>query len=113
MAAAHEKHSHRILYFQVFGALAFLTLAEVGITFGPPSMKYVIVGALVGLALAKAAMVAAFYMHLRFEKTTLAVIAAVPLFLCVFLAFALYPDHSAVQHKTQNVPPPPAESEHH
>jgi cytochrome c oxidase subunit 4 len=113
MSAAQEKHSHRVLYFQVFGALAFLTLAEVGVTFGPPSIRYVIIGALVILALAKAVMVAAFYMHLRFEKSTLAIIAAVPLLLCVFLALALVPDHSAVGHKTQNVPPPPAEAEHH
>ena len=108
---AHGKHSHRPLYFQIFGALAFLTLAEVGVTYGPPEMKYIIVAALVVLALTKAALVATYYMHLRFEKSTLAVIAVIPLILCVFLAFALLPDHSAVQHKTQNVPAAP-ESEH-
>jgi caa(3)-type oxidase subunit IV len=102
--AAHPKHSHRQLYFQVFGALAFLTIAEVGVTFGPPNLKIFIIAALVGLAFGKATLVAAYYMHLRFEKNTLALIAAVPLILCVFLAFALYPDHSAVGHKTQNVP---------
>lgn len=112
MATAHGKTSHRQLYFQIFGALAFLTLAEVGVTYGPPEMKFVIIAALVILALTKAALVAAYYMHLRFEKSTLALIAAVPLFLCVFLAFALWPDHSAVQHKTQNVPAAPAEHEH-
>ena len=111
MPAAEPRHSHRTLYFQIFGALTFLTLAEVGVTFGPPSIRYLIVGALVGLALTKAAMVAAFYMHLRFEKRTLAIIATVPLILCVFLALMLYPDHSYVEHKTQNVPAP-AEAEH-
>jgi len=112
MATTHGKTSHRQLYFQIFGALTFLTLAEVGVTYGPPSMKYIIVAVLVGLALGKAALVAAFYMHLRFEKSTLALIAAVPLFLCVFLAFALLPDHSAVGHKTENVPAAPAGAEH-
>jgi cytochrome c oxidase subunit 4 len=109
-ASTHGKQSHRQLYFQIFGALAFLTIAEVGVTFGPPEARYFIIAALIGMALAKAALVAAYYMHLRFERSTLALIAAVPLFLCVFLAFALYPDHSAVDHKTQNVPA--AESGH-
>jgi len=113
METAHGKTSHRQLYFQIFGALAFLTLAEVGVTYGPPEMKFLVIAALCILALTKAALVAAYYMHLRFEKSTLALIAAVPLFLCVFLAFALWPDHSAVQHKTQNVPAAPAEHEEH
>jgi cytochrome c oxidase subunit 4 len=104
-ATAHGKQSHRTLYFQVFGALAFLTVAEIGVTFGPPEMRYIIIAVLIGLALGKAALVAAFYMHLRFEKSTLALIASVPLLLCVFLALALYPDHSAVPHKTVNVAP--------
>jgi cytochrome c oxidase subunit IV len=49
----------------------------------------------VGLALSKASLVAMYYMHLKFERTTLGLIAVTPLLLCVLLVFALLPDHSA------------------
>ena len=55
---------------------------------------------LVGMALGKAALVAMFFMHLRFERVTLGVIAFTPLVICVFLVFMLTPDLGAVQHKT-------------
>jgi cytochrome c oxidase subunit 4 len=101
--AAHGRQSHTRLYLQVFAALAILTVAEVLVVYMPME-KVLIVAILVGLALGKAIMVAAYYMHLRFEKATLALIAAIPLFLCVFLAIAMGPDHSAVERRTATVP---------
>jgi hypothetical protein len=46
----------------------------------------------VGEAITKALLVAMFFMHLRFEKMTLALIATTPLILCAFLAMMLLPD---------------------
>lgn len=110
-AAHHAAHSHRKVYMQIFAALAILTLAEIAVTYFPAE-KWIIGGALVGMALGKAVLVAAYFMHLRFENTTLALIASIPLFLCVFLAFALMPDHSYVDHKTTIEAPAEAESGH-
>jgi len=109
-ATTHERHTNTRLYLQIFAALGILTVAEVLVVY-LPAEKMLIAAILVGLALGKAIMVAAYYMHLRFEKSTLALIAAVPLFLCVFLAMALMPDHSAVERRTLNVAPA-AESGH-
>jgi caa(3)-type oxidase subunit IV len=63
---------------------------------------------LVGMALTKAIIVAMFFMHLKFEKKTLALIAATPLILCALLMFALLPDHDPKLHPST---PPPAASE--
>ena len=105
-ATTHERpHTNTRLYLQIFAALAVLTVAEVLVVYLPAD-RILIAAILVGMALAKAVLVAAYYMHLRMEKGTLALIAAVPLILCVFLGIALMPDHSAVGHKTQNVAPP-------
>jgi cytochrome c oxidase subunit IV len=41
-----------------------------------------------------------FFMHLRFERLTLGVIAFTPLIICVFLVFMLTPDLGAIAHKT-------------
>lgn len=101
--ATHGGHSNTRVYLQVFAALAILTVAEVAVVYLPME-KILIAAILVGLALGKAIMVAAYYMHLRFERSTLAIIASIPLVLCVFLAIALMPDHSAVERRTANVP---------
>ena len=86
-------------YIVVFWWLLALTSIEVGVIFLPIA-KYLIAILLVGAALSKASLVAMFYMHLRFEKTTLGLVAITPLLLCVLLVFALMPDHRAVEHRT-------------
>jgi caa(3)-type oxidase subunit IV len=47
---------------------------------------------LVILAVWKAALVAMYFMHLKFERKTLAMIAIVPFVLCLFLILMLLPD---------------------
>lgn len=80
-------------YMAIFWYLLVLTIAEVGVTYVPMS-KLVIGALLVAMALGKAALVALFFMHLKFEKTTLGVIAVTPLAICVWLLFMLLPDSS-------------------
>lgn len=87
-------------YMAVFYALAVLTVLEIGVIYLPVS-KLIIGASLVILALAKASLVALYYMHLKFERTALGVIALTPLILCTFLIFSLLPDLTAVPHKTQ------------
>ncbi len=99
MAAAHEHPN----YIGVFWWLLALTIIEVGVIFLPIA-KLLIAILLVGLALTKAALVAMYFMHLKFERRTLAVVAITPLLLCVLLVFALLPDHSATPHRTAAPP---------
>jgi cytochrome c oxidase subunit 4 len=85
----------------VFYALAILTALEIGVIYLPIG-KLAIGILLVGLALTKAILVAMYFMHLKFEKRTLGIIALTPLILCTLLILALLPDltatprHSAV-----------------
>jgi len=95
MAHTH-KHPN---YMAIFWWLLALTIIEVGVIFMPLA-KVLIAILLVGLALTKAALVAMYFMHLKFERTTLGLIAVTPLVLCVLLVFALLPDHTAAPHQT-------------
>ena len=80
-------------YVAVIMALTVLTVTEIGLVFTPlPRLSIGIL--LVGLALSKACIVALYFMHLKFEKSTLALIAATPLVLCTLLMFALLPDNN-------------------
>lgn len=87
MEATHKEPN----YMGVFIWLFALTVVEIGAIYLPLS-RVVIGFMLVCLALSKAALVALYYMHLKFEKRTLGLIALTPLLLCVLLIFALLPD---------------------
>lgn len=89
---SHSQTDHKEPnYLGVIIVLALLTAVEIAVVFLP--IPRLIVGiCLVILALWKAGLVALYFMHLRFEKSTLAIIAVTPLFLCALLMFALLPD---------------------
>jgi cytochrome c oxidase subunit 4 len=94
-------------YIGVFWWLLALTIVEVGVIFLPLA-KLAITILLVGLALSKASLVAMYFMHLKFERRTLGLIAVTPLLLCVLLVFALLPDLSGSPPQTVGAPAPPA-----
>ena len=78
-------------YMGVFYLLAVLTVLEIGVIYLPIG-KLIIGFMLVIMALVKAALVGMYFMHLKFEKRTLGMIALTPLVLCTFLMFMLVPD---------------------
>ncbi|MSP41573.1 MAG: hypothetical protein EXR70_24065 [Deltaproteobacteria bacterium] len=83
--------AHQNNYIKIFILLSVLTIIEVGITFlGLPKM--LLAGLLVTFAVWKAALVAMHFMHLKFEKKTLTIIAIIPFVLCTFLILMLLPD---------------------
>jgi caa(3)-type oxidase subunit IV len=86
-STAHSKSA----YIKVFYVLLVLTIVEVAIVYlGLPRM--LLVALLVIFAVWKASLVAMHFMHLKFEKRTLAVVALTPFVLCVFLILMLMPD---------------------
>jgi cytochrome c oxidase subunit 4 len=89
-------------YMGVFYWLAALTAIEVGVTFLPLT-KFAQGVILIVLAFTKASMVAMYFMHLKFERRTMLVVAATPVILCVFLIFMLLPDRVIVSNR--NTPP--------
>jgi len=97
-AAAHAphgavEHHEGPSYIAVFVYLSLLTAAELGI-YGLGLPKTVMIGALVALALAKATLVAMYFMHLAVERKGLWVVAVVPLVIVAFCYLMLRPDLS-------------------
>jgi cytochrome c oxidase subunit IV len=94
-------------YMGVFYWLAALTVIEVAVTFLPLT-KLAIGAILVVLAFTKAALVALYFMHLKFERRTLLLVAVTPVILCVFLMFMLIPERIVEESRnpatTQSVP---------
>jgi cytochrome c oxidase subunit IV len=70
---------HRTQYLVVFAVLALLTLVELGVARTPGIARPAVVVALVTLAVAKAALIALYYMHLRFETRFLRLTVLGPL----------------------------------
>jgi len=99
--AGDHKHPN---YMSIFWALTVLTVVELGVVFLPFG-KMINGTLLCALALAKAAIVAAYFMHLRFETRTLGLIAVTPLAIATLLIFVLMPDTFAVHHKTTEKKP--------
>ena len=109
--SAHDVTADKRRYWQVFWWLSALTLFELAAVHFPSS-KAVIALVLVILAGTKAAMVAAVYMHLANEKTTLRWIAVTPMVLCVWLVLMLTPDIGSFRRVWTHKTPAPAESHH-
>jgi len=87
MSSAHSASN----YIKIFYILLVLTIVEVAIVYlGLP--KILLAALLVIFAVWKAALVAMHFMHLKFEKRTLTLVAITPFILCVFLILMLMPD---------------------
>jgi cytochrome c oxidase subunit IV len=74
-AEEHQKHASPGLYFAVFGALTVITVIEVIAAYIP----VIRVPVLLLLSFAKAYLVVAFFMHLRYEKRILTWVFLLPL----------------------------------
>ena len=86
-----ESAHHETNYMAVFWWLLALTVIEVAVIYLPIA-KMAIAVMLVTMAITKATLVAMYFMHLKFEKRTLALVALSPFVLCVFLILMLTPD---------------------
>jgi caa(3)-type oxidase subunit IV len=98
---AAAPHDHRKDYFRIFWVLTILTVVEVGVTYLTMLPKSVIATLLVGLATTKAAFVALYYMHLKYEKRSLLWLAAVPFPLAgLYAAFLMLDAHGVLRALT-------------
>jgi cytochrome c oxidase subunit 4 len=104
MAETAHKHPS---YMAIFWYLAILTVIELAVIY-LPLPKFTIGVLLCALALGKAALVAMYFMHLRFETRTLGWIAITPLAIATLLVFVLLPDGFAVLKTTEDAKKPAA-----
>ena len=93
---AEHKHPN---YMAIFYYLAILTAVELGVIF-LPIPKIFIAALLCDFEVWKAALVAMYFMHLKLETRTLALIAVTPLTIATLLVLVLLPDGFAVAKKT-------------
>ncbi len=86
---SHEHPNYMLIFWWLLGLTILEVMVPVVITASVPKIAL-----LVSMAVAKAALVALYFMHLRFEKSMLGVIALTPMIICAFLLFMLMPDSS-------------------
>ena len=88
---AENGHKEHPKYMNIFYWLFALTVIEIAVAIPEYStvLKAIL---LIGLACGKAILVANYFMHLKFERKTLAVIVITPFLICVFLVIMLMPD---------------------
>ena len=99
MAQAHAAAHRGPNYMTIFLLLFVMTVVEIAVIFmGFPKLFLVVL--LVSLALAKAGLVAAYFMHLALEVRTLAAIAVTPLVIGALLIVLLMPDHVGIGRQT-------------
>jgi cytochrome c oxidase subunit 4 len=88
--AGHHEHPP-VPYLLIAATLFVLTGVTIGVSFIPLSKAGNVILAM-AIASTKASLVLMFFMHLKYEKKTMFVIALVPYVLAAILLFALFPD---------------------
>lgn len=86
---------HHVNYMAIFWCLLVLTILEImaGVPSAGPSYPQMLKGGLlVIMAVTKAALVAMYFMHLRYDRLALSFVAMVPMVLCVFVVLMVMPD---------------------
>ena len=76
-------------YMLIWFVLLVLTIVEVGVAYVSSLPRNVLIVVLVGLAVWKATLVAMYYMHLKFERLRLILLATAPLPLAIILVVAI------------------------
>lgn len=89
MGATETAEKKQPKYYLIWFLLFVLTLVEVGVAYLSGLPRTLLILVLVGLAIWKATLVAMYYMHLKFERLRLILLAAAPLPLAVILVLGI------------------------
>ena len=89
METAHKRPN----YILIWVYLAVLTAAELALAFELPISRNLKLVLLLFLAVWKAALVGLFFMHLKFERWNLRIMAIIPLPLALIFLFAAMSEH--------------------
>ena len=98
----------RAMYFVWFWLLG-MTLIEVGLAYMHTPIVIMLL-ALLGLSLVKAALIIGYFMHLKFERLSLALTLIPAMVTCLLLFNVIFPDGSRVRSRGvfRDLPPPQA-----
>jgi cytochrome c oxidase subunit IV len=99
------------LFLAILGSLLGLTLVEVLLAYFKVPLT-IMLTILMGLSIIKAALIVAYFMHLRFERMSLVLTLVPMLVVCICLLLIFFPDGRRLQKMhTYNTPPAAAQQE--
>ena len=118
MSAHAEEHEHfagsNKLFTSIWVWLVALTLVEIGLAYRPMPIHYMLT-ILLGLSIIKAALIVAYFMHLKFERLSLILTIVPMLVVCICLLFVFFPDSfrsSGLRYKFKETTPATSEEGH-
>ncbi len=116
MSAHAEEHfaGSNKLFISIWIWLVVLTAIEVFLAYKPMSV-FLMLTVLMGLSIIKAALIVAYFMHLKFERLSLVLTIVPMLVVCICLLFVFFPDsfRSAGLRYQFKEPPPDTVTEEH
>ena len=95
------------LFILIWVWLVVLTLVEIFLAYRPMSI-HVMLTILLGLSIIKAALIVAYFMHLKFERLSLILTIVPMLVVCILLLFVFFPDSfrsAGLRYKFKENPP--------
>ena len=109
MSAHAEEHfaGSNKLFISIWVWLVVLTLVEIFLAYKPMS-TYIMLTILLGLSIIKAALIVAYFMHLKFERLSLILTIVPMLVVCIVLLFVFFPDSfrsSGLRYQFKEQPP--------
>ena len=116
MSAHAEEHfaGSNKLFTSIWVWLVVLTLIEIFLAYRPMSIVLMLT-ILLGLSIIKAALIVAYFMHLKFERLSLILTIVPMLVVCICLLFVFFPDSfraAGLRYQFKEAPPPAVEAEH-
>ncbi len=94
--------------------LVLLTLVEILLAYRPMPIHFMLT-ILMGISIIKAALIVAYFMHLKFERLSLILTIVPMLVICICLLFVFFPDSfrsQGLRYKFKETPPAPVEETH-
>ena len=95
------------LFISIWVWLVVLTLVEIFLAYKPMPIHLMLI-VLLGLSIIKAALIIAYFMHLKFERLSLILTIVPMLVVCIILLFVFFPDSfrsAGLRYKFQETPP--------
>jgi cytochrome c oxidase subunit IV len=95
------------LFISIWGWLVGLTLVEIFLAYKPMPIHLMLL-VLLGLSIIKAALIVAYFMHLKFERLSLVLTLVPMLLVCIMLLFVFFPDSfrsAGLRYKFKEEPP--------
>ena len=113
MSAHAEEHfaGTNKLFVSIWIWLVVLTGIEVFLAYKPMSVLLML-AILMGLSIVKAALIVAYFMHLKFERLSLVLTIVPMLVVCICLLFVFFPDSfrsAGLRYQFKETPPVPTE----